>query len=112
MRRKQCKDILVIQVRIAGLAKDPDHSPSHSITPGTSAVEMNKFPPPSFSEKCIEYPELKRSWNKIAAQAWDDNNQIEQMKNNVDSFTKKIIQRCRNMKEVWEALDHEYAQEQ
>ena len=92
-------------MRIAGLVKDPDQSPSHSISPGTRAVEMKKCPPPSFSGKCIEYPEFKRSWNKIAAQAWDDNNQIEQMKNNVDSFTKKIIQRCRNMKEVWEALD-------
>ena len=34
------------------------------------------------------------------------------MKGNVDSHTKIIVCRCKNMTEVWENLDEEYGQEQ
>ena len=36
---------------------------------------------------------------------WGDANQVEQIKHKVD-------QRCSSMKDVWEALDKEYAQEE
>ena len=43
---------------------------------------------------------------------WDDDKQIEQIKHKVDAYTKKIISRCKDMQDVWDALDKEYGQEQ
>ena len=43
---------------------------------------------------------------------WTDENQVEQLKFHVDLDTRRIITHCDTMKEVWEALDKEYAQEE
>ena len=34
------------------------------------------------------------------------------MKHKVDKYTRKIVSRCTNMAEIWDALDREYGQEQ
>ena len=73
---------------------------------------MEKCKAPTFTGRTIDYPEFKRAWCKVAAIAWDDGNQLEQMKQKVDSYTKKIVSRCKDMQEVWDALNKEYGQEQ
>ena len=73
---------------------------------------MEKCKAPSFTGRTIEYPEFKRSWCKVVGTRWDDDNQLEQMKRKVDMHTRKIIQRCNDMTEVWAELDKEYGQEQ
>ena len=109
------KRLVDVRVNLARLAKDPAEQPPRISTTsammGTRAVEMEKCRAPTFSGKTLEYPEFKRSWNKVAAQVWTEGNQMEQMKLKVDDFTRKVISRCHNMKDVWDALDHEYGQE-
>ena len=73
---------------------------------------MEKIKAPVFSGRTIEYPEFKRGWQKVAGVHWSDGNQVEQIKHKVDQETRKIITRCNTMKEVWEVLDSEFAQEQ
>ena len=77
-----------------------------------SSMTMEKGKTPSFSGKTLEYPEFKRAWQKVPGKRWSDENQVEQIKFNVDSNTKRIITRCDTMNEVWTALDAEYAQEE
>ena len=48
----------------------------------------------------------------MAASHLDDDNQLEQMKLKVDIHTRRILTRCKDMTEVWKALDEEYGQEQ
>ena len=48
----------------------------------------------------------------MAGSVWSDDNQVEQIKLKVDDRTRRIISSCNTMKEVWENLDAEYAQEQ
>ena len=76
------------------------------------SVEMEKCKAPSICGRTIEYPEFKRSWNKVARVPWDDDTQIEQMKGEVDVHTGEIIQPCKDMAEVWAELDKEYGEEQ
>ena len=73
---------------------------------------MEKSKAPTFSGKTIDYPEFKRGWQKVAGVCWDDGNQVEQLKFKVDSETRRIISRCNTMREVWEVMDSEFAQEQ
>ena len=112
----QEKRILAIEFNLAKLAPtvaavSTHSSTSASSTPHVRSIEMEKCKVPTFSGKTLEYPEFKRGWQKIAATHWDEDNQIEQLKFKVDLHTKRIVSRCKNMAEVWEALDHEYAQE-
>ena len=110
----QEKRILDVQINLARLASSSTVVVTSvaSVSTRTRSVEMEKCKAPSFSGSTIDYPEFKRGWQKVAASAWDDDNQIEQMKFKVDAHTKIILSRCKNMTEVWEALDNEYGQEQ
>ena len=85
-----------------------DHKPKLHSHP---RIEIEKCKVPTFSGKTIEYPEFKKSWIKVAGAHWDDTNQLEQMKFKVDSHTKLILSRCKDMEAVWVALDEEYGQE-
>jgi muconolactone delta-isomerase len=80
--------------------------------PTNKSLEMEKSKAPTFSGKTLDFPEFKRSWQAIAGVYWDDANQVEQIKHKVDQKTRRIISRCGSMKNVWEALDKEYAQEE
>ena len=115
-RQNQQKRLVVVKVRLAQLAKDASEltppPASCSRTHSTRSVEMEKCKAPTFTGRTIDYPEFKRGWCKVAAVAWDDGNQLEQMKQKVDPYTKKIISRCKDMNDVWDALDKEYGQEQ
>ena len=73
---------------------------------------MEESKAPTFSGNTLDYPEFKRSWIKIAGSRWDDDVQLEQMKLKVNPHTKRILSRCQDMTEVWQALDHKFAQEQ
>ena len=96
------------------LARRAPTSPIHSEqrTSGARSISIEKSQVPTFSGKTIDYPEFKKGWKKVAAGHWDDGNQLEQMKFKVDPHTKRILSRCKDMTEVWEALDKEYGQEQ
>ena len=115
-RQNQQRRLVGVKVKLAQLAKNETDIKSPSMlasnTQATRSVEMEKCKAPTFSGRTIDYPEFKRSWCKVAAVAWDDANQLEQMKQKVDSYTKKIISRCKDMNEVWDALDREFGQEQ
>ena len=50
----------------------------------------------TFTGRAIDYPEFKRGWFKVAVIAWDDGNQLEQMKQKVDLYTKNINSRCKD----------------
>ena len=43
---------------------------------------------------------------------WDQTNQVEQTKYNVNAETSFLISRCNTMEEVWKVLDNKYAQEE
>ena len=43
---------------------------------------------------------------------WQDDNQVEQIKFNVDPHTKVLISRCDTMAEVWEVINVKFVQEQ
>ena len=114
----QEKRLLDVQMKLAKLtpstAPTTTESPQTSasvVVPRTRSIEMEKSRVPMFSGKTIEYPEFKRGWMKVAASHWDEDNQVEQMKYKVDPHTKRILSRCKNMTDVWNALDHEYGQE-
>ena len=67
-------------------------------------MEMEKCKAPSFEDgKTINYPGFKRSWCKVAGTVWDDANQIEQLKQKVDEYTKKILAAliCRQYGRRW-----------
>ena len=118
-KQTQQKRLLDVRVQLAKLAANTEKAASASATPtqpaatvSSRSVEMEKCKAPTFSGRTIDYPEFKRSWCKVAGVAWDDGNQLEQMKQKVDECTKKIVSRCKSMTEVWDALDMEYGQEQ
>ena len=50
----------------------------------------------TFTGRAIDYPEFKHGWFKVAVIAWDDGNQLEQMKQKVDLYTKNINSRCKD----------------
>ena len=87
-------------------------SQTTSTTVSRTRVKMEDSKAPTFNGDAIDYPDFKRGWLKVAATCWDEDNQIEQMKYKVDAHTKMIISRCQSMSEVWDALDHEYGNEQ
>ena len=103
-------------MNLAKLALHPSGDTSSTTSAASStrvrSVEMEKCKAPSFSGKVIDYPEFKRGWQKVAGAAWDDDNQIEQMKFKVNLHTRQILSRCANMIEVWEELDKEFGQEE
>ena len=107
-RQNQQRRLVGVKFKLAQLAKNETDIKLPSIlapkTQETRSVEMEKCKAPTFSGRTIDYPEFKRSWCKVAAVAWDDANQLQQMKQKVDSYTKKIISRCKDMNEVWDAL--------
>ena len=110
------QEIINIQVNLAKstppiMPPTPD-APTPSVQSRSRSIEIEKAKVPVFSGKVIDYPEFKRGWQKVAGAHWDGDNQIEQMKFKVDPHTKRILSRCKTMKEVWENLDLEYAQEQ
>ena len=107
----QEEQILEIQLNLAKSAPSTNIPAAPSVRPRTS-VELEKAKVPEFSGNVIDYPEFKRGWQKVAGSHWDEENQLEQLKHKVDPHTKRILSRCNTMKEVWEALDLEYAQEQ
>ena len=107
-RRVQQGKIVTIQFQLA----ENVPSPTPASAGYAKGVEMEKSKAPSFFGKTIDYPEFKRGWKKVAGVAWDDGNQVEQIKFKVDLDTKRIISRCNTMEEVWDVLDAEYAQEQ
>ena len=111
-RKAQHKRLVDVQLNLAKLASQPATTlPTETSRPaGSVAYEKGKAP--TFSGNTLDYPEFKRSWQKLTATVWDDGMQIEQIKQKVDAHTKLIILRCTNMVEVWKALDEEYAQEQ
>ena len=111
-KRSQKKRILDVQLKLAGLGNHASKVSSTITITSTRTVEMEKCKAPSFSGKTIEYPEFKCGWCKIAGSVWDDANKIEHMKYKVDDYTKKIISHCKDMDQVWDALDKEYGQEQ
>ena len=78
----------------------------------TKSIEMEKSKAPSFSGDTLDYPEFKRGWEKVPGVYWDDANQVEQIKHKVDPETRLLISRCDTMKEVWNVLDGEFAQEE
>ena len=117
-RQTQQQKLLVIQLQLADNAPIPEASSSYT-TPNpistriaTRGIEMEKSKAPTFSGRTIEYPGFKRGWKKVAGVVWDDSNQVEQIKLKVDVDSKRIIERCNSMDEVWDALDLEYGQEQ
>ena len=103
-RQKFKKEVLNIQMSLA--EKVPN------TTSPVQSIQMEKSKAPVFSGRTIDYPEFKRGWQKVAGVCWDDANQVEQIKLKVNEETKRILSRCNTMKEVWEALDLEFAQEQ
>ena len=109
------KTIVEVRIKLAQLAPSPDTAaptPDPSARSQSRSLEMEKSRAPTFSGNILDYPEFKRGWCKVAGAAWDDANQLEQIKLKVDAYTKKIISRCKDMAEVWESLDTEYAEEQ
>ena len=58
---------------------------------------MEKSLAPTFSGRTIGYPEFKRGWTAVAGVYWDDSNQVKQIKNKVDTKTRRIIARCDTM---------------
>ena len=102
-RQKYKERLLALQLHLA------EKTPT-ATRPG--GFEMEKSKAPTFSGRTIDYPEFKRGWTKTAGIRWDDGNQVEQIKLKVNDQAKRIISRCNSMKEVWETLDLEYAQEQ
>ena len=96
--QSQQKRLVVVKVRLAQLAKDALEftSPPTSCSRIhlTRSVEMEKCKAPIFTGRTIDYPEFKSGWCKVAAVAWDDGNQLEQMKQNVGPYTKEIISQC------------------
>ena len=72
-----------------------------------SRVEIEKCKVPTFSGNTIDYPEFKKSWQKVAGAYWDDDSQLEQMKFKVDHYTKLI----HALGQFGNALDKEYGQE-
>ena len=103
-RQLEQKRFLDVQVKLAKLAPDSSQAKSPPIR---AAVQMEKCTAPTFSGRTIEYPEFKQSWCKIAGTVWDDANQIEQMKQKVDVYTKKIVSRCSNMKTEGQNSSHQ-----
>ena len=90
----------------------PANKQDNQVSTPRSRIEIEKCKAPTFSGKTIEYPEFKKSWQKVAGAYWEDDNlQIEQMKFKVDPHTKLILSRCKDMADVWRALDDEYGQE-
>ena len=104
--------ILQLQVILAKYTQEPSAEGKKESAPTRSRVEIEKCKVPTFSGKTIDYPEFKKSWQKVAGAYWDDDSQLEQMKFKVDNHTKMILTRCNDMNEVWDALDKEYGQEQ
>ena len=114
-RREQLTIITQIQLRLAEATskKEPVMmEPTATARPTFKSLEMEKSKAPTFSGKTLDFPEFKRSWQAIAGVYWDDANQVEQIKHKVDQKTRRIISRCGSMKDVWDALDKEYAQEE
>ena len=108
-RKDALSNVTKIELLLAD--KSPSHSAPRSSATGSRGVEMEKCRAPTFSGNTIDYPEFKRGWNKVAGSAWDDGNQVEQLKLKVNPETRRIITRCKTMSEVWAALDLEFAQE-
>ena len=105
-RRDHESTILKIELALANKQSTPNASPA------IKGVEMEKSKAPTFSGRTLDYPEFKRGWKKVAGVVWDDGNQVEQIKLKVDAETRRIITRCKNMNDVWQTLDNEFAQEQ
>ena len=101
-RRNVLSEITKIDIKLAEASTNSTTSSGAAVPRG---VQMEKSRAPTFSGRTIEYPEFKRGWNKVAGQAWEDGNQVEQIKQKVDMNTRRIISRCNTMTEVWEALD-------
>ena len=108
-RQDQKKLLSTIQQKLAAAASNPTSTP---ITTKLKGVKMEDSKAPTFSGRTLDYPEFKRGWKAVAGVHWEDANQVEQLKLKVDDTTRKIISRCKNMDDVWQALDLEYAQEQ
>ena len=99
---------LLLAEKVPSNPSPSSHSSCSSVPRG---VKMENSIAPTFSGNTIDYPEFKRGWNKVAGVAWDDGNQVEQIKLKVDAKTKRILTRCETMSEVWDAMDNEFAQE-
>ena len=108
-KRAHQSKVITVQMQLADQLSSP---PSPAAFQPTKGIEMQKSKAPTFSGKTIDYPEFKRGWQKVAGVHWDDGNQVEQIKFQVNLETRRIITRCNTMKEVWEVLDAEFAQEQ
>ena len=108
--------VLTVQMQLAEQLATPPPAPAliaaSSNSTRTRDTEMEKSKAPTFSGKTIEYPEFKRGWKKVAGVYWSDSNQVDQIKYKVDSDTRRIINRCETMDDVWKVLDLEFAQEQ
>ena len=102
----------IVNIELTLAEKNPSSTSPPLPTVNTRGVEMEKIKAPTFSGQTLDYPEFKRGWEKVAGVCWDDANQLEHIKQKVDSNTRRIITRCKSMTEVWAALDTEYAQEQ
>ena len=111
-RREQHAMITQVQIRLAEAASVKEPVKESTAKSANKSLEMEKSKAPTFSGKTLDFPEFKRSWQAIAGVYWDDANQVEQIKHKVDQKTRRIISRCNSMKDVWEALDKEYAQEE
>ena len=103
---------ITIQTQLADQLNTSPVAPPTPLVHQTKGIEMEKSKAPTFSGNTIDYPEFKRGWQKVPGVYWSDGNQVEQIKYKVDSETRRIISRCNTMKEVWEVLDAEFAQEQ
>ena len=108
-RRKYKEKVVSIELM---LAKTKPDSPPPSTVQSVKGIEMEKSKAPVFSGRVIDYPVFKHSWQQVAGVAWEDANQVTQIKLKVDEDTRLIISRCKTMEEVWTELDKEYAQEQ
>ena len=108
------KRVVDLEIKVAKMASDVSGDANKEVPRSTRprGIEIEKCKVPTFSGRTIDYPEFKKSWKKVVSVHWDDDNQMEQMKFKVDSHTKLILSRCKDMDAVWQALDDEYGQEQ